>query len=134
MLTRSRKDKNSRPRWVTDGALTRITRCGSVPLLAGVLVLGCVSRTSAQDENYRGLVEVDQEIWQQYFPDQRIMFGLTTDGTWTAYVSSNRVKDPGGYPIEELTLRAIAVAIGGDQSKDCWWTGGQKHCDPPPPQ
>jgi hypothetical protein len=88
---------------------------------------------STGDEYYTGLVEVDQEIWKQFFPDQRIMFGITTDGRWTAYVSSNRVTDPGGYPIEELTLRSISVAIGEDQSKVCWNSGGQEHCDPPPP-
>ena len=88
---------------------------------------------STGDEYYTGLVEVDQEIWKQFFPDQRIMFGITTDGRWTAYVSSNRVTDPGGYPIEELTLRSISVAIGGDQTKVCWNSGGQEHCDPPPP-
>jgi hypothetical protein len=121
------------PPHVKDNYFYRILRCGPVPWLAAVVVLGCTSSTSADEEYYTGLVEVDQEIWEEYFPGQRIMFGITTDGKWTAYVSSSREQDPGGYPMEELTVRVVSVAIGGEETKVCWHTGGQQHCDPPPP-
>jgi hypothetical protein len=127
-----------RTRAVRTSYLRRALECGQRPTLTSVLVIfmvlgGCMAGAGAE-EQYTPPTLLDEALWKEHFSGQRILFGLSPDGEFTPYLSTNRVDDAGGHPIETTKLRSLAIEIGGDNTKVCWTSGGDKHCDPPPPQ
>ena len=107
-----------------------LTGLGSVTVTA-LLLTG--SASAQMEDTSSPPKEIDGAVWKEHFPEQRVMFGISPDGTVTTFVNSARDPDPGGYPMEEIKLRTIAIEIGGTNTKVCWTSGGDKHCDPPPP-
>ena len=129
---------SERTRAVRRPHVRRAHACGRLPRLTGVVVTfvvlgGCLSSALAE-EQYKPPTLLDEALWKEHFSEQRILFGISPDGEFTPYLSSDRAEDQGGYTIETTKLRSLAIEIGGENTKLCWTSGGDKHCDPPPPR